>query len=347
MNDILPQVSIPRMGSQGPKIETVEEYLKRIESTKQKEWLWEGIVPASGIVLLYGNPFLGKTRVSLALAATMCAPLPATLAGRSVKPGPVLYLSLEHTGFDEALHKAARGTGLNNATDLKGFYFLNPGNKSSLDSILDKKELVDFVANEADRLDLGMIVVDSLRAASSYDENNSQETAKLRREFERISGGGRRPILVIHHSSKKGDPRGSTDLQALSDTMIQLTKDGNDGVCLAIRHHGAPNAELSVRIRHEDDRFLLEAAAPSKFDHEAESIIKSAIIKAVETNPGLSQKTLWHDARDILKRGKLGKGISNDSLREVIETLVEENAIRFEGGGAKGYTKKFYPGSSS
>jgi hypothetical protein len=345
MNDILPHVSILRMGSQGPKIETVQEYLKRIESTKQKEWLWEGIVPASGIVLLYGDPFLGKTRVSLALTAKMTSPLPVTtLAGRCVKPGPVLYLSLEHTGFDEALHQAARGTGLNDANEFVGFYLLNPDNNRS--SLLDNDKLVEFVANEADRLDLRMIVVDSLRAASSYDENNSQDTAHLRSVFERLSGGGRRSILVIHHSSKKGDPRGSTDLQALSDTMIHLTKEGNDKVCLDTCHHGAPDVELSVRILHEDDRFLLEAVAPGKFDHEAESIIKSAIIKAVETNPGLSQKTLWDDAREILKRGKLGKGISNDSLREVIETLVEENVIRFEGGGAKGYTKKFYPGSS-
>lgn len=62
-----------------------------------------------------------------------------------------------------------------------------------------------------------IIVVDSLRQASTADENNSQEMARVLMQLKRFAALGA-SVIVIHHASRSGTQmRGSTEIEASAD----------------------------------------------------------------------------------------------------------------------------------
>src|SRR5437868_424474 len=56
-------------------------------------WIADGLIPAGGIVMIYGKPKVGKSTLARDLAYCIATGVP--FLGRSVKQGRVLYLALE------------------------------------------------------------------------------------------------------------------------------------------------------------------------------------------------------------------------------------------------------------
>jgi hypothetical protein len=211
------------------------------EAAKPVEWIIDGLVPVAGVVMLAGLPQVGKSRLMYAAAAARSVPqnghgpsFPFT-----VRPGHTFVCALEHN-IQTHLHQldeAAKAEGLTieqlDATMLRPHF-----------EILRQSNF-DVLAQACDKVKADMLVLDSLRALGSFDENSSKETQAVMQRVNELAE--RRVVVVMHHLSKgSGQPRGSNALTAASDTILSMQPTAL-GVALKATHHDAPEVEALVR----------------------------------------------------------------------------------------------------
>jgi hypothetical protein len=82
-----------------PPLVDIESFIRDASRT-ETAWLWDGVIPDTGIVKLAGAPFSGKTVVTVLLAVAACGG--RELAGRQVLDSNILYVKLEHLDSDFA-----------------------------------------------------------------------------------------------------------------------------------------------------------------------------------------------------------------------------------------------------
>lgn len=205
----------------------------------QPEWTWHQLMPLTGIVMLAGDPFVGKTVLAVLLGVH--STIGAKLAGREVATGNVLYAKLEHhdSDFADVLRQAKRGVG---DPSLASSFFIT----KSLD--LDDTASLAAFKRLAGEVKAEVIVIDSLRRASRMDENSSQDAAEVMRRLQELTGEGNRLVVVLHHLAKNsGSPRGSGDFLAGVDTFVAATKTSG-GVSLRAVHHGGGEVEVRLKL---------------------------------------------------------------------------------------------------
>ena len=66
-----------------------------VEPLREVEWLWEGRVPLGMIMLFAGDPKLGKSFVTLAMAAAVSRGLPLPMSDVPSRPGSTILMSAE------------------------------------------------------------------------------------------------------------------------------------------------------------------------------------------------------------------------------------------------------------
>ena len=177
-------------------------------------WLVKGIIPFTGIGIIYGEYSSGKTFLVIELALAIAGG--KDFFRRKVKQRPVLYFCLEgEEGFMNRL-AAWKKTHDEWPTNIQF-------NSSDFDFFdLSEEEIGKFPKN-------CVIIIDTLNATDpTLDENTSAGMGKIiarAKEFQKITGG---LILFIHHAGKdvtKG-ARGHSSLMAAADIGILVTSNG-------------------------------------------------------------------------------------------------------------------------
>jgi hypothetical protein len=190
---------------------TTTELLRR----EVPERLIEGVLPA-GVSLLFGPPKGGKTYVALSMAYAIARGAP-WFGRRTRRPGNVLYLAGE--GVDDASIRVDALCELYD--DEPGGHLLWWDEPLKLSNPRDAARLRLWVAREG----VGLVVVDTWRRFSGLrDENDASATATAVGVLEDLTRKGV-SSLVVHHSNKDGEVRGSTAL------------DGAVEAALHVRHH--------------------------------------------------------------------------------------------------------------
>lgn len=199
---------------------TVAELLRE----PPQAWRVLRVIPARGLVVLYGASGSGKTFVGLDLAAAIVQGV--AWAGRRTRPGPVAYVAAEghlRDRFDAYLKE-------HGLDDLDGLRVLNAG-VNLLDPSADIQPLLAAMREFAMQAGgIAVVIIDTLnRVMPGGDENSSEDmgmviaAAKL---IEREFGCG---VVFIHHSGKdeaKGS-RGHSSLKAATDAEISVRRDGD------------------------------------------------------------------------------------------------------------------------
>jgi archaellum biogenesis ATPase FlaH len=225
---------------------TFDEFLA-IANAETQGWAWDGILPASGVVLLVGEPRVGKTVLaSLLVGATSASG--AVLLGRQVAPGRVLYAHLEHNHRDLAAKLQAVQRSLRLRPDIHIRTALN----------LDDDDQLRLLQEQADRTGATIIIIDTIRRATKTPEHVPERVAELGRRLRQLSADGRRLVLVLHHFNKAGQIRGTTDFTAMADSTVEIHRVGN-GIQLRARHHDAESLELTYRAEFSKETGTLEA----------------------------------------------------------------------------------------
>lgn len=182
------------------------------------EWLIDGLVPASGVSVLYGRSGAGKS--FLALDWALCAATGMPWLGRPVKRRPVVYVAAEGRGGLAARYRAwAQAHG---QPDTSLIRFL-PEAVNLLDPAV-VEEVRRALAALPDRPRL--LVIDTMaRTMVGGDENAAKDVGRFIAAVDDLRAGD--AAFVVHHTGKDGEAeRGSSALRAGADLMAKLSRDG-------------------------------------------------------------------------------------------------------------------------
>lgn len=184
------------------------------------EWAVEGVVPAQGVLVVYGGPGSGKTVLLLDMIRCVSSGLP--WFGRPVTQQLVWYIALEGgAGLRLRVLAAEKhhGEPFRAKFIFDSFSFLKEEDVKELLALIDAYDGV------------GLIVIDTLACAMpGGDENSSRDMGSVvagARALQQKTGGA---VLLVHHTGKeaKRGMRGHSVLLGAIDTAIEVTRHEDD-----------------------------------------------------------------------------------------------------------------------
>lgn len=236
-------------------------------------WIIDGLLPETDLVMMYGNPGAGKSFIALDLAFAVAHGL--AFFNRVSQAGPVVWIAAEAAGAMRNRSRAyaqARGIQLD-ATDLwvveQTLSLMSPEDATALTQAVT-------AANPK------VIIIDTLAAASGGANENSGEDMNIVlshcRKMHEETGA---TVLLVHHSGKDATrgARGWSGLRAAVNTefMVQhednspirkltVTKqrDAEDGVALPFKLQTVPlgfDDATSCVVEPLDENLLTEGEA--------------------------------------------------------------------------------------
>ncbi len=191
-------------------------------------WVWEGIIPTSGSCLLFGNPKLGKSFLSLGLCEAIADPTVDGYLGLPIQQhGPTLYIQLDtprnlwKTGYLSTL-KSSRAEDNIFIIDKELPDRPNPFDIRTRDAQL-------WIRGEVDRIKPVLTVVDTMRRMHRGDENDPTEASLVYDTI--INCTQPSATLLLTHKKKQqhgdeslGTARGSTAFTGAVDAIVNMTK---------------------------------------------------------------------------------------------------------------------------
>lgn len=212
---------------------TWDNELDRID---QVDWLVDGVLPAQGLSVIYGNPGVGKTFISLDWALSIAQGM--TWHGKLVQPGEVVYIVAEGwRGIRDrvAAWKAANGV----LTDERvGVAFV--GRPLRMLDDHDAEMFAHIVRDSG--VEPSLVVIDTLaRNAVGLDENDAKGMGRVVSYADYLREELGTAVLLVHHARKNAEGRavirGSSALAGAAD-MIALVEreDPDDEAHLILRN---------------------------------------------------------------------------------------------------------------
>jgi len=270
---------------------TIFEYLNldeadaRAQSEERQGWQLDGLMQAGRLTLVVGKGYTGKSRLAALVATAAARGMP--LGSRSVLPGKTLWIGLEHSQTEILgnFRAAARGLGIE-PWPSDSIQLLAPRTFS-----LDDEQHVEAVVQHADQHAIDLIVIDPLVAAHANDETPGREMRHVMNAARKLTSGGKRTVVVLHHPGKRdASARGSGDLEASADSVVYLTTDkpGTNGpITVEAKHHShgpgswriqfAYDEHGAMRLIERDD----EAGAPLANGHDRSRELEAKIVEVL------------------------------------------------------------------
>lgn len=214
-----------------------------------------------------GAPKSGKSFLLLDLAhAVACG---RRWAGRDVDKGKVLIIPLEGVGL---LYDRVRAWELEHGAKSPLIFSPDPLNLLTDDDAIS--DIIDFVREENVRL----VILDTLaRATAGAKESSFEDMSAAIAALDRIKDESGAHIAVVHHSGySRAGPRGSSDIVAAPDLIVQIE-----------REKGSPQRTARIsENRHGKDgevlRFTLEARTLDFSDARGKPVSSSIVQLAGE-----------------------------------------------------------------
>ncbi len=224
-----------------------------IEVPDEPEWLLDGILPAHGLTVTYGEPGCGKSFLAADMGLAIAQGRP--WGGKDTKPGVIVYVTAEGaSGFRKRITAYREHHGI---ADVIPFYIVadcpdlgtRPG---------DAGALIASIRDQVDG-DVVAVIIDTLaRAMLGADENNAADMGMFVENCARISNELNCACIVVHHCGKDGTKgaRGSSVLKAAADAEIFVEGDEHRRTAtLSKSKDGEGGLELAFRL----ERFEFEA----------------------------------------------------------------------------------------
>jgi hypothetical protein len=296
--------------------------LKRFDEiglTTKPNYLIKGLLPRSGLAVIWGPPKCGKSFI--AFDAAMHIALGREYRGRRIQQGTVVYCALEGGGgFDRRVHAWRKRKLGDHHTEAIPFYLLDV----ALDLIADHNELVACIGAQVARP--SVVFVDTLNRALVGDENSSADMGKLVRAAGAIYTAFNCLVVLIHHCGVAGNrPRGHSSLSGADDAQIAVNRDKDDVITVTIEHmkdspSGAPFACKLEQVQlGEDD--------------EGDPMTSLIVVATEAAETGSKLTKVQKFAFDLLR-----KLIASQS----VEPPADANLAGFHGCLADSWRKEFY-----
>lgn len=226
-----PEPAAPKAAIYGAKVVKLATVPRR-----EVDWLWPARIPCGAVTLLDGDPGLGKSWLTLDLAARVSrgAPMPAEWAGASHPVGSVLLLSAEDDlGNTIRPRLEALGADLERIT---AWEEVRQGNTTRPPTLPEDLPLLGKCIR-----DLGncrLVVLDPLMAylSGEVDSHKDSDVRRVMYELRRLAEEHQVAIVIVRHLNK---------LVNVSDPLYR--GGGSIGII------GAARSALIVGLHPEDD----------------------------------------------------------------------------------------------
>ncbi|MCB0209363.1 MAG: AAA family ATPase [Anaerolineae bacterium] len=321
-----------------PKPTGVFEFLTPSELFKlpDKNYLIDGIIASGDLAMIYGPPGCGKSFVAIDLAVSLA--LGELWAKKYTTPRPlkVAYSTGEGMSGIKARFLAALNTRMRQEGNNKIHNKLD----ENMTIILDVPQLYDLSFEQSmqqfvdewssqKREDLDILIIDTLHNASiGANENNASEMGIAinwaKYPIKQLGCA----VILIHHSNRTNQYRGSSALHAAMDLMIEVNyKDQFDqkiGVLEPFKQKDArpdnPFTQLLFKIVDEpiSQSAIIEWQSLRKVDMKAKQF-KSSKQEVVESEV---YKLLKADTLTDYSKNMLAKHISSNT--KISRTTAEK-----------------------
>jgi hypothetical protein len=239
-------------------------------------WLWPGRIPLGKVTLLDGDPGLGKSLVTLDLAARVSRglPMPDGHAGHS---GAVILLSAEDDPGDTLRPRLEAAD-----ADLDRIHFLESVMHEGEERQLVIPDDLEHLERAIREHGASLVVIDVLMAflGGGVDSHRDQDVRRALMPLAKLAARTGAAILVIRHLNKAPGTKavyrggGSIGIAGAARSVLLLSEDPDDAdrrvLAVVKANLAAPAPSLSLRVTEREDVGLcLEWLGHSKYGADA------------------------------------------------------------------------------
>ena len=291
--------------------------LLRLPSPK---WLVQDILPAGGLVGLYGPPGEGKSFLAIDLA--LCVASGHQWHGHTVEQGFALYVSAEGgTGIGKRVQAWLSSNGAT-ANDVNIAWLTESIPVSSTSE--DMNVLFGRLNDEVEQTP-ALVVIDTLARCFDGDENLQADMGRFIAGVDRLRREFTATVIVVHHTRLDAErERGSTAFRGAADTMLSIARKGKQGPI-----------ELVCNKQKDAEEF-----GTMWFDLK---VVPVTMRNAADTSC-VVESQVWNRSQEILRTlmqgpctfsellDNRGARMPKTSLREGLRALLETHEIVKENG---------------
>lgn len=290
------------------------------------DWVVRGVFSRGSVSLCFGKPGAKKTWLLLDAGVHVAAGL--EWLGRVVQQGPVLLID-EESGPRRMRRRLRR---LLDAHQLgRG----QPIHFSALAALNLASDPIDVVAldEQLGQLKPSLVVIDALIDVSGgADENAAGDMQRLMQALRALAEKHQCAIVLIHHSGKAGQYRGSSAILGAVDLALEITSEP-DSANVDIRSEKARDVEafaLSATFKRDDilGAFGTIDFIPTKVTAKAPHLSKSEayVIRWLTDHKSQSMEDIKSHADTC----------SAEAARKAVYSLADRNLVRRSDAGGPG-----------
>lgn len=318
-----------------------------------REYVIENLLPLPSLTVIFGNPGDLKTMLSQDLCLCVAAGKPwlEGLPGQdevkafACQQAPVLWVDVDN-GLDRTERRfAALGRALGISEDAPLAYISFP----TPPFVASSKKSIDRIVEAATATGAKLIVIDYLGAISGGADENSSEMVAVMSGLRWIAEMTGTAIIVIHHRTKANKSRaghslrGHSSIEGAVDLALLIEREeGADSITIkSTKTRDAPVEPFEALWTYESDerdlakgRFFGLGIAETEADSDRRQA-REAILEVLEEAPGLSQRKLVSEVREITN---LGKGIVIFAVKQLVKENRVDRGEREGRGGGFSYT---------
>src|SRR5215208_5405704 len=294
------------------------------EKPSPREWLADNIIWKGHATSWFGEGGVAKSLLALHLGLTMAAENRAYWMAFRVKTVPVLYLDFELDADEQHRRALALASGMGMKGIPENFYYLSA-------ATLTPAEVFKIAAEECRRLDIGLVIVDSVGFAVEGDSETSRDVLGFFREcIQPLKDAGASPLLIDHQAKIiKGEKY--SDKQAFGSvyktnavrSSFQIRGLSDQGEITATFTHkknnfGWKEKDFSLKITFDSDagRTTVERLEAPMPNPDREPSKRELVLEAIEELGRAASETVAQKT-----------GISTQTVRNAISDLAHEGAI--------------------
>jgi len=297
-------------------------------------YLAKGIIPRTGLVVIWGPPKCGKSFWTFDLV--MHVALGWEYRGRRVQQGPVVYVALEGAEGFRARVEAFRQRFLPETPDPVPFYLI----ADALNLVKDHADLIGCIRVQAQGSLPIAVVIDTLNRSLAGSESDDKDMAAYIRAADAIRDAFGCVVIIVHHCGIDATrPRGHTSLAGAVDAQIAVKRDGADNIVVTVERmkDGPEGDQIVSRLE------VVEVG----LDADGDALTSCAVlpVEGVQVRPDINRKlsdrqklALDALAQCAADRGKpppqtlgLPAGLLAVSLIEWRQELLARNVIDRDG----------------
>jgi hypothetical protein len=202
-----------------------------IEVSKTPNYLVKGILPRTGLAVVWGPPKCGKSFWVFDLV--MHVAIGRKYRGRRVQQGRVVYLALEGGSGFAARIEAWKRRCLDGHKHAVPFFLLD----TPLALVADHGELIAAIREQLHDEPPAVVTIDTLNRSLTGSENKDEDMGAYIRAADAVRVAFNCLVIIIHHCGVANNrPRGHTSLAGADDAQIAVQRD-KEGIITATVEH--------------------------------------------------------------------------------------------------------------